>query len=486
MIDYGPANHRFISRRQYDSEATCHASANAIIAFGRGFLFARARLTFDEFVKPEDLNEANPMRNDRLTAPSGAAIAAALSAVIAAACASAEPVEGKGVASDTDARALHERLLTLDSHLDTPAVLERPGFDIMARHSADADYAQVDVPRMREGALDGGFWVIYTRQGPLTPEAYEDARDSALMRAVAIQKMVAANPETFALATGPEDAERIASDGKIVVYQSIENAYPLGEDLSLLETFYKLGVRMVGPVHFANNQFSDSSTDPDGTVHGGLSDLGKDLVREANRLGMIVDASHAHDLALDDMLEVSATPIILSHSGAKAIYDHPRNVDDARLKAVAEGGGVIQMNAFGGYLTELKQSEERQAAYRELWQDWDALGPDAGGEAYQAVLERRRQIDAEYPADMAEFADYMDHFLHVLWLVGADHVGVGADWDGGGGVIGMNDAAAVPAITARLLEEGYSEEDLAKIWGGNMLRLLGEVQAHAEAMASGE
>lgn len=403
-------------------------------------------------------------------------VAASLAALAAAAPVMAEPA--------ADAGAIHEKLLTLDSHLDTPSLLERPGFDITARHTPEADFSQVDVPRMLEGALDGGFWVIYTRQGPLTEEAYEAARDSALLRAMAIQKMVAAHPETFALATRPEDAAQIADEGKIIVYQSIENSYPLGEDLSLLETFYKLGVRMVGPVHFANNQFSDSSTDPEGTMHDGLSDLGKDLVREANRLGMIVDASHAHDLALDDMLDVSATPIILSHSGAKAVYDHPRNVDDARLKRVADGGGVIQMNAFGGYLTELEQSPDRQAAYREMWADFDALGPDADAEAYEAILERRREIDGEYPADMADFEDYMDHFLHVLDLVGVDHVGVGADWDGGGGVTGMNDVAAIPRITERLLEEGYTEEDLAKIWGGNMLRLLGEVQAHAEALAA--
>lgn len=384
----------------------------------------------------------------------------------------------------SEARALHERLLTLDSHLDTPLLFGRPGFDIMARQSVEQDFAQVDLPRMIEGGLDGGFWVIYTAQGPLTPEAYRTARDSALGRAVEIQKMVAANPDHFELATRPEDAARIAADGKRIVYQSIENAYPLGEDVSLLSAFHELGVRMLGPVHFTNNQFADSSTDEAGAVHGGLSPLGEELVHEANRLGMILDASHAHDLAFDDMVELSATPIILSHSGAKDVFGHPRNVDDERLLKLAETGGVIQMNAFGAYLTELEQNEERRAALAELFAELRALGSDADPEAYAALMERRRAINAQFPPDMADFEDYMAHFLHVLELVGPDHVGVGADWDGGGGVIGMNEVSAFPKITERLLAEGYTEDDLAKIWGGNLLRLLGEAEAYAAGLAA--
>ncbi len=388
-------------------------------------------------------------------------------------------------AAMSPARALHERLIVMDSHLDTPALLERPGFDITERHDPILDYSQVDLPRMIEGGLDGGFWVIYTPQGPLTPAGYASARDSALLRAVAIQRMLAAHPDHFAQATRAADAERIHAEGKRIVYQSIENSYPLGEDLSMLETFYDLGVRMVGPVHFANNQFADSATDLEGPEWQGLSPLGEDLVREANRLGMIVDASHAHDLAFDDMLALSATPIVLSHSGTSALYDHPRNIDDERLKKLAASGGVIQMNALGAYLKALQQAPARQAAMTALREEMAAMGDAPSPEQTAALLQKRREIDAQFPPAMADFEDFMEQVLHALELIGPDHVGIGADWDGGGGVIGMRDISAFPLITERLLAEGYTEADLAKIWGGNLIRLLQAAEDHAAALQSG-
>lgn len=374
---------------------------------------------------------------------------------------------------------IHEELVALDTHLDTPMLLERHGFDITERHTTAYDFSQVDLPRMREGGLDGGFWVIYTRQGPLTADGYKTARNGALLRATAIHKMLAAHPQHFEIATEPGDAQRIADDGKIVVYLSIENSYPLGEDLSLLETFYDYGVRMVGPVHSANNQFADSATDK-ALQWNGLSPLGEELVKEANRLGMIVDASHAHDLAFDDMLALSKTPIILSHSGSLNVYGHPRNIDDERLKKLAASGGVIHMNALGAYLKKLQSTPERTQAYRKLYKDM--ADQDMGDHAVmEALLQRRRDIDAQYPPVMADFEDYMTHFLHVLDLIGPEHVGVGADWDGGGGVNGMNDVAAVDEITIRLLAEGYSKDDIAKIWSGNVMRLLQAAQDYATA-----
>ena len=189
--------------------------------------------------------------------------------------------------NDSDmARKLHESLIVMDTHLDTPAQLVKPGFDIMARHDPRLDYSQVDYPRMQDGGLDGGFWVIYSSQGPLTAEGYQASRDTALLRALAIHTMTAAHPDTFELAVAPEDAARITDAGKRIVYMSIENSYLLGEDISLLKTFFDLGVRMVGPVHFSNNQFADSSTDPDGQHWQGLSPLGRELVKAANRLGL--------------------------------------------------------------------------------------------------------------------------------------------------------------------------------------------------------
>lgn len=382
----------------------------------------------------------------------------------------------------SEARALHERLLVMDTHLDTPANLIMPGFDITERHDPALDYSQVDLPRMVEGGLDGGFWVIYSQQGELSEKAYQRVRDIALLRSLAVHKMVAANPDHFELATKAEDAARIEAAGKRVVYQSIENAYPIGTDVSLLETFYKLGVRMVGPVHFANNQFADSATDLKGPIYGGLSPLGLKLVQEANRLGIILDASHAHDETTYDMMRASKTPIILSHSGTRTLYDHPRNVPDELLLELKKTGGVIQMNALGAYLKALQQQPAKRAAVSKLRKETGDLTQLTEAE-YQAYLKARNDIDAQFPADdMADFEDFMEQMLYVLELIGPDHVGVGADWDGGGGVMGMEDIVSFPKITERLLAEGYSEDDLYKIWGGNQIRLLKAAEDYAASL----
>ncbi|MDG6098676.1 membrane dipeptidase [Alteromonas sp. ZYF713] len=380
-----------------------------------------------------------------------------------------------------DAAKLHDSLVVMDTHLDTPALLVQPGFDIMHSHTFADDFSQVDVPRMNSGGLDGGFWVIYTPQGPVTETGFKSSRDTALLRAMAIHKMVAANPDTFALATEPEDAKAIAEQGKKIVYVSMENAYPLGEDLSLLDTFYKMGLRMVGPVHFKNNQFGDSSTDPDGQQYGGLSPLGKELVKKANELGIILDGSHAHDDLLEDMIELSQTPVILSHSGTKTIYDHPRNVDDSLLKKLVESGGVIHVNAYSSYLKELPQDPQRGKAYGELFRQMGNIAQMSEAEI-AALKAKRKQIDMEHPAVRATFEDYMEHFLHILEVAGPKHTGVGADWDGGGGVETMMDVAALPKITERLLAEGYTEEDLADIWGNNVLRLLQQAKDYAQSL----
>jgi membrane dipeptidase len=380
-----------------------------------------------------------------------------------------------------DPRKIHDSLIVMDTHLDTPALLVQPGFDIMHAHTYSDDFSQVDVPRMDEGGLDGGFWVIYTPQGPVDQQGFKAARDTALLRAMAIHKMVASHSDTFALAKEPEDAQNITAQGKKIVYVSMENAYPLGEDLSLLDTFYKMGLRMIGPVHFKNNQFGDSSTDPDGPKYGGLSPLGEKLVKRANELGIVLDGSHAHDALVEDMIRLSKTPIILSHSGTKTIYDHPRNVDDSLLKKLVESGGVIHVNAYGSYLTELPTDPERRKAYGALFKQMGDIA-NMTAEEVAALKAKRKQIDLEHPAVRATFEDYMAHFLHILEVAGPKHTGVGADWDGGGGVERMMDVAALPLITERLLAEGYSKQDLADIWGNNALRLLQQAQDYADGL----
>lgn len=365
--------------------------------------------------------------------------------------------------AQTDARALHEKLLVLDTHLDTPTHFGRPGWSMAASHTFANDMSQVDLPRMREGGLDGGFFVIYTPQGPLTPQGFADAKAFALKRADEIAAVAAANADAMTLATRADEAAKIAASGKRVVYQSIENSYPLGEDLTLLEEFYRRGVRMAGPVHSKDNQFADSTTG-DGRWKG-LSPLGRKWVAEMNRLGMVIDGSHSSDATFDQMLELSKTPLILSHSGPKAAFEHPRNIDDARLRKLAAKGGVVQLNSL--FLSPSNKSAERDALSKRA-EALNTLTP----EEQRKLAADFAALDARAPANDASFEMFMASLLHTLKVVGVDHVGIGADWDGGGGVKGMNDVAALPRITEALLKAGYSEADIAKIWSGNVLRVL--------------
>jgi membrane dipeptidase len=367
------------------------------------------------------------------------------------------------------ARAVHESLLTLDTHLDTPANFHRPGWDIMDRHEAGKDGSQIDYPRMVEGGLDGGFFAIYTPQGPRTPQDDRTARDFGIKRGTEIREMVARHGDKFGLALKADDAATIAAQGKRVVFISMENGYPAEGDVTLLSAFYDLGVRIAGITHFKNNDLGDSSTDV--PEWHGLSPEGQAYVAEANRLGIVLDGSHASDDVLDQLISLSKTPVILTHSGCKAVYDHPRNIDDDQLKALAASGGVIQVDAFGSYLIPTPKIPERDKAMA-------ALMARAGQRTAMTEAERvdfmarMKAIDTQYPVPKATFDDFMNHLLHALKVAGVDHVGIGLDFDGGGGVVGLEDASDYWKITAALLKAGYTVEDLQKIWSGNVLRLL--------------
>lgn len=381
----------------------------------------------------------------------------------------AVPSSAHDLVSPAD-RLAHEQMLTLDTHLDTPSHFERPGWNFDQWNEYAWDQTQTDIPRMEAGGLDGGFFVIYTPAGPLTPEGYAAARDHALGRVAAIQRVVHQNPDKLEFATTAADAARIHAAGKRIVYQSIENSYPLGEDLSMLASFYKMGVRMAGPVHSKNNQFADSTTDT--PRWNGLSPLGRQWVAEMNRLGMVVDGSHSSDAAFDQLLALSRTPIILSHSGPKAIHDHPRNLDDERMRRLARAGGVMQMNSL--FLAHENRTEER-AAIRTRQAKWLDLTP---AERRQLVADKAA-LDERQPFTEADFDTFMESVLHAIKVMGVDHVGLGADWDGGGGVPGMEDVSQLPKITARLRKEGYSDQDIEKIWSGNVLRLLRQAEQYA-------
>lgn len=375
------------------------------------------------------------------------------------------------------AKALQQRLLTLDTHLDTPANLARDGFDILQRHGGSA-VSEVDYPRMLEGALDGGFWAIYTEQGDRSEAAHLRDRDAGLARLVEIREMVAAHPDKFALARSADEADRIKASGRRVVFISMENASPLVADPSLVSFYQQAGLRMLSLAHFKSNEFADSATDPKGPEWKGLSPAGRALVQEANRRGIVLDESHSSDAVFDDLLTTSKVPFILSHSGSRAVFDHPRNLDDARLRKLAAKGGVIQVNAYGGYLTAITKSPERLEAEKALearFGEYDGMSM-AQAQAYGDAL---KELEARYPVKQATLDDFLAHLGHILDVVGPEHTGIGMDWDGGGGVQGMEDVSQLPKITAWLLRKGYSEKQIADIWGGNVMRVLRQAEAYA-------
>ncbi|MDV3455553.1 dipeptidase [Sphingomonas sp. HF-S4] len=364
-------------------------------------------------------------------------------------------------------RKAHRDFLVLDTHLDTPLHFARPGWDFAGHHDPATDLVQVDLERMDAGALDGGFFAIYTDQGPLTAKGYADALAFARARSDLIDRTLSKYPSRIDFAMTADDARRIDRAGLRIAFKSMENSYPLGEDLSLLQEFHGRGVRLAGPVHGANNQFADSSGDQ--PKWNGLSPLGRKWVAEMNRLGMVIDPSHASDAAFDQMLELSKTPLLLSHSSGRWAFDHPRNLDDGRIRKLAAKGGAICVSTI--FLSNMKMGPERAELFGK-YEHMDTLSP-----AEQADLARKwRALDTTEPLWAADFERYMAMVLHVIEVAGVDHVCFGADWDGGGGLPGIEDISALPKVTERLRAAGYSDEDLAKMWGGNILRIVEAAQ----------
>ncbi len=365
----------------------------------------------------------------------------------------------------------HADFLVLDTHLDTPLHFDRAGWDLGARHDLRTDMAQVDLPRMEDGALDGGFFAIYTDQGPLTPQGYADALAFARTRSDSIDRTIAAFPARIGAALTPADALSLDAQGKLIAFKSMENSYPFGEDLALMEEFYGRGVRLASPVHGANNQFADSATDE--PRWNGLSPLGRQWVAEMNRLGMVIDASHASDAAFDQMLALYKTPLLLSHSTAKWAFDHPRNLDDARIRRLAETGGAICVSTI--FLSNLNASGARGP----LFERFDSIAEMSPAEQ-EAFSRQWYALNQTSPVWDTDFDRYMEMVLHTIEVAGVDHVCFSGDWDGGGGFAGLEDISALPRVTERLRAAGYSDEDLAKMLGGNILRVMAAAQAAAE------
>ena len=358
---------------------------------------------------------------------------------------------------------LHSRMLVLDTHLDTPLHFERAGWSFADRHALADDMAQLDIPRMKDGNLDGGFFAIYTDQGPLTAKGYADALAFARARSDLIDRTIAKHADAIAPALTAADAVRLNKEGKLIAFKSMENSYPLGEDLSLLQSLYDKGLRLAGPVHSKDNQFADSATG-EGRWKG-LSPLGKQWVAEMNRLGIVIDASHSSDAAFDQILALSKYPLLLSHSSLRSAYDHSRNLDEGRLRALAAKGGAMCISTI--FMSAMNMSPARG----ELFGKYEQIGKMTPAE--QTDLNRQwRELDKKELMWAADFDAYMKMVLRAIEVGGVDHICFGADWDGGGGLPGIEDITALPKVTERLKAAGYSDADIEKMWSGNILRVL--------------
>jgi len=368
-----------------------------------------------------------------------------------------------------DAAALHAQLFTIDTHTDTPtAGLMRPGWDFGAAHTVAGDGSQCDLPRMAAG-IDAMVFAVYSTQAARVAAGYAMATERALQVLTRTRDVVARFPAQCALALTAADGPRLKAEGRRAIYLSIENSYSVGRDVANVRRFAALGVRMLGLTHMLNNDLADSSTDPRGPEWGGLSPLGLEVVAECNRLGLVVDASHASDDALAALLRASAAPVILSHSGCRAVCDHPRNIGDDLLRALAAQGGVIQINALPIAVVPTREDGRTAALSAMLLKLGDSiLTPAVLAEAEQEW----HRIERLYPNPPATLDDYVRHVEHAVRVAGIDHVGVGCDFDGGGGVTGLNDVAEYPNLTRALLARGFTVADLRKLWGENTLRVL--------------
>ncbi|WP_371397441.1 dipeptidase [Fretibacter rubidus] len=399
----------------------------------------------------------------------------AVTTMMLAACQNTTPQsDGVNDAPQTE-QSLHERILTLDTHVDIP-------LDYMT--AVDPGWqteAQVDLPKMVEGGLDAMFLIVYTPQTEISGQGYKDAARIAETRYRAIQQLIIKYPDRVGLAYTAADVRKIVGEGRKAILIGMENAYPLGPDLNKLDLWARRGVRYVGITHMGHNQFGDSSNpkvqwDEPESLHGGLTPLGRQLVAKLNDLGVMVDVSHAAKSTMMEAVALSRVPVIASHSGAMSVATSARNLDDEQLRALANNGGVVQLVALDAYVKALTPEQE---AYK--LSVWEQMGFESDKQIFGMTPEQKADYEVKLApmydlAPPASVADFVDHIDHVVTVAGIDHVGIASDFDGGGGIAGWEDASKTPNVTAELQRRGYSEDDIAKIWGGNLLRVMEAVE----------
>jgi membrane dipeptidase len=365
------------------------------------------------------------------------------------------------------AKKLHFSALVLDTHIDVTPKLQTD-WKFSERH----DSGHIDLPRMKEGGLNGLFFSIYMSGRVTGPKAVNDA----LQRIAAVHKLAADMPDKVMLCTTAADVRQAHKQGKIAGLMGMEGGHMINNSLPILRMYAALGVRYLTLTHAVNTDWADSSGDQ--PKHNGLTEFGKDVVRELNKLGVMVDISHVADKTFWDALEVSKAPMIASHSSCRAISGHPRNMTDEMIKALAQKGGVIQINYLDSFIDPdlFAYSQKTSAASRELMAKY-------GEPTRETFAKVRAELAKQFgPAPKASWERIVDHIDHAVKLVGADHVGLGSDFDGGGMPVGMEDCTKLPKITEALLRKGYKEADIRKILGENTVRLLADVEKVARQL----
>jgi membrane dipeptidase len=399
-------------------------------------------------------------------------VALATVAVLVALPLAGSTQSGTSVEVSARAKAIHERAIVVDSHDDTTQrLLYDTTFDIGVRNPN----GNIDIPRMREGGLDALFFSIWVPSELTGPPAVKRALDLI----DAVKEAVRAHPDALMLATTADDVRQAAAAHKIAALMGMEGGHMIDDDLGVLRIYAALGVRYLTLTHFLNNDWADSSTDK--PVHNGLTPFGRDVVRELNRLGVMVDISHVADKTFFDVLEVTTAPVIASHSSCRAIANHPRNMTDDMLRALAKNDGVIMINYHAAFLSEeFRVASEKRSG--DVVTAMDALSKKCGGNEACATIESER-LDHEAMASgelpTVSWEKIIDHIDHAVKVAGVDHVGLGSDFDGATMPIGMEDVSKLPKITEALLERGYSESDIDKILGGNILRVMKQVELAA-------
>jgi membrane dipeptidase len=378
---------------------------------------------------------------------------------------------------------IHKKVLTLDTHADTPLRMIEPGFDMSERHDPNETGSKVDYPRMKEGDLDAIFFAAFVAQDIRNDDGNSRAKSLCFQMIDSILVSIERNSEIVGLALNPQDAYSLEKEDKRAIYIGIENGYPIGEDLSNVEAYYNKGVRYITLVHSSNNDLADSATDPNGAEHDGISKFGSQVVSEMNRLGIMVDVSHGSDSVFYDAIKLSKAPIIATHSNARAVTNHKRNMTDEMLKLMAKNGGVVQLTMLSSYLRDTPPNIKRDSAIDSLRSNMKPI--DKMSDEEKVTLRAKYQeINENYPNPPATVKHVVDHIDHIIKIAGINHVGIGCDFDGGGGIEGVFDASEVMNITIELVRRGYTEEQIEKIWSGNLIRVFKDVQAISEKIKS--